>query len=84
METTRIEIQAERREIAYLRYTLESYDGMAVVSTLDPHEARLEISVSPGSEALVAEILESLAKEEGLHLEVIWPNLSERGSSFRE
>ena len=55
----------DRRDISYLRWTIESYDGMAVVRTLDPHAAFIEIMISPGCEDLVLELLDSL-REEGI------------------
>lgn len=42
---------------------------MAVVRTIDPHEARIEIMISPGCEGLISELLDSLVKDEGLVLE---------------
>jgi len=39
---------------------------MAVVSTLDPHVAYVEIRVSPGCEDIISELLASLREDEGL------------------
>ena len=61
--------RVDRREISYLRFTLESYDGMAVVTTLDPHTALIEISIAPRCEEIVFELLNSLKNEEGLRIE---------------
>ncbi len=61
----------DRKEISYLRFTLESYDGMAVVTTLDPHIALIEISIAPGCEETVFELLNSLKNEEGLKIEKV-------------
>lgn len=36
--------QLPRRQIGYLRFILESYDGLAFVRTLDPHQALVEIA----------------------------------------
>ncbi len=66
METIKKTFIVERKEINYLRITLESYDGMAVVRTIDPHEAKIEIMISPGCVELVDELLASLIKDEGL------------------
>ncbi|OEU67489.1 MAG: hypothetical protein BA863_03475 [Desulfovibrio sp. S3730MH75] len=67
MKTIKRVFRVDRREIKYLRWTIESYDGMAVVSTLDPHEAYIEIMISPGCEEMVSELLDSL-REEGLDI----------------
>ena len=67
MQTIKRLFRVDRRDINYLRTTIESYDGMAVVSTLDPAQAFLEIRISPGCEQLISELLDSL-REEGLDL----------------
>ena len=43
----------DRKEISYLRFTLESYDGMAIVTTLDPYTALIEVSIAPGCEETI-------------------------------
>jgi hypothetical protein len=52
--------------ISYLRYTLESYDGMAVVMTIDPGSGLVEVDIAPGCEELINELLEALRLEEGI------------------
>ena len=69
METTKRVFSVDRKDINYLRSTIESYDGMAVVSTIDPYEARIEIGISPGCEDMVMELLESLREGEGLRIQ---------------
>ena len=61
----------DRKEISYLRFTLESYDGMAVVTTLDPYTALIEVSIAPGCEEIVFELLNSLKNEEGMRIEKV-------------
>ena len=75
MRTIKKKLLVDRSEINYLRWTLESYDGMAVVRTLDPHDALIEVLISPGCEELVSELLWSLNSDEGLNL--IEPSESE-------
>ncbi len=60
--------KVDRREIHYLRFTLESYDGMALVSTIDPHPALIEVSMAPGCETMVLELMDALRKDEGLNI----------------
>lgn len=54
-----------RREIGYLRFILESYDGLAFVRTLDPQEALVEIAFSDSRRqdagALLCALVEELA-----------------------
>ena len=75
MQTIKRIFRVDRRDINYLRTTIESYDGMAVVSTLDPVKAYLEIRISPGCEQLISELLDSL-REEGLDLDALKINKS--------
>ena len=58
----------DRKDINYIRSTVESYNGMAVIKTLDPNVATIEIRISPGCEELVSELLDSLTEEEGIDL----------------
>lgn len=71
VQCTRQAFRVDRGEIGYLRFTLESYDGMAVVTTRDPSAAVIEISMSPGCEETVLALLTSLIEEEGLNIEKI-------------
>ena len=68
-KTIRQIFRVERSEINYLQVTIESYDGMALVRTVDPEEATIEILVSPGCEAILLSLIESLKTEEGILLE---------------
>ncbi len=68
-ETRKRVFRVDRREIGYLRYTVESYDGMATVTTRDPYAALIELAISPGCEEMVMDLLSSLRKDEGLAIE---------------
>jgi len=74
METVKRVLRVDRTEINYLRTTLESYDGMALVRTIDPYEARIEIMISPGCEDMISNLLDSLIKTEGLDINTISVN----------
>ena len=63
MDTQSRFIRIHRREIAYFKFIIESYEGIAVVRTKDPHEAVIELMVAPGWEKDVDEILEGLRRE---------------------
>ena len=57
METIKRIFRIERREINYFKLIIEAYDGMAVVKTIDPYKAIVELGISPGCENLVTELL---------------------------
>lgn len=67
-ESTKRTFKVDRKEIHYFRFLLESYDGMALVSTLDPHEALIEVRMAPGCEEMVLELLDALSKDENLSI----------------
>jgi hypothetical protein len=54
----------------YLRATIESYDGMAVVRTIDPGEAIIELLIAPGCQDPVKELIEDLRNRERIKLDV--------------
>jgi hypothetical protein len=65
-------------EIHFLRFILEAYEGIAVATTLDPGLGLMRLSIAPGCEDEVAEIL-SFEKER-LQLKDAAPDA---GSSFQ-
>ena len=68
METIKQSYRVERNQIHYIRWTVESYDGMATVSTVDPVEAVIEIKISPGCEEIILDLLDSMSAREGIML----------------
>jgi hypothetical protein len=68
METNKHIFRVNRRDINYLRVTIESYDGMGVVRTIDPQAALIEVQVAPGCEQLFFDLIASLAKDEDVSL----------------
>jgi hypothetical protein len=63
MDTQSRFLRLHRKDIAYFKFIMESYEGMAVVRTKDPHEAVVELMVAPGWEKDVEEVLEGLRRE---------------------
>ena len=63
MDTVSRYFRLRRKDIAYFKFIIESYEGMAVVRTKDPHEAVVELMVAPGWERDVDEVIEGLQRE---------------------
>jgi hypothetical protein len=63
MDTQSRYFRLRRENIAYFKFIIESYEGMAVVRTKDPHEAIVELMVAPGWEKDLEEVLEGLREE---------------------
>jgi hypothetical protein len=68
VKTNRHIFRVKRRDINYLRVTIESYDGMGVVRTVDPQAALVEVQVAPGCEKLFSHLVGSLAEDEDIKL----------------
>ena len=63
MDTQSRFFRLRRKDIAYFKFIMESYEGMAVVRTKDPREAVVELMVAPGWERDVEEVMEGLRRE---------------------
>jgi len=56
-------LRVDRREVAFLKFIFEAYDGLAVVSTVDPESGIVMFHIAPGCEADVEMILQDLKKK---------------------
>lgn len=56
------------RAIGYLRYTVESYDGIAVVSTVEPKQGLVRVHVAPGCEDILDGLMAHLMEQEGISI----------------
>jgi hypothetical protein len=55
--------RVDRRQIAFIRFVVEAYDGLAVVTTLDPATGLIEFQIAPGCEQDVETILQDLQQD---------------------
>jgi Domain of unknown function (DUF4911) len=58
-------LRVPRAEIAYIKFVFESYEGIAVVRTLDRHAALLAVLAAPDFETSARAIVRALASEAG-------------------
>jgi hypothetical protein len=63
MDTVEWYFRIRRRDIAYLKFILESYEGLGVLRTIDPREGIVEVMVPPGLEKDMEMVLEGLGNE---------------------
>lgn len=71
METTKWMFRVNREDIHYLRTTIEAYDGMAVVRTVDPAQAVIELLIAQGCEEWISRLIAALREQEGIPLEAV-------------
>lgn len=50
----------DRREIAFVKFIFEGYDGIAMMKTLDPAKGIITLHIPPGCEKHVKAILHDL------------------------
>jgi hypothetical protein len=53
----------DRRQIHFLKFVLEGYDGVAVLRTVDPQQGLIVLHIGPGSQSIVDMIIEDLGKQ---------------------
>ena len=63
VETIKRYLRVERREIAFIKFIFEAYDGLAVLETLDPKAGIVVFHIAPGCERDVDAILQDLKRE---------------------
>jgi hypothetical protein len=71
MQTNKKLFMVDRSKISYIRWILESYDGMAIVTTTDPVKAVIELKIAPGCDNIIDELLHSLRIDEKIKLDPI-------------
>ena len=63
METIKRYYRVDRSAIAYLKFIIEAYDGIATLRTLDPVMGTICLSIAPGCEGDVDLVLADLETE---------------------
>ena len=62
-ETIKKQYRVDRREIAFIRFIIEAYDGLATVTTLDANTGLIELQIAPDCEQVVEAILLDLRRD---------------------
>ena len=63
MNTIKKYFRVDRREIAFLKFIFEAYDGIATITTVDPDLGVIGLFIAPGCEDDVEMILQDLKKD---------------------
>ena len=66
MESTRIRLTIDKRKIAWLKFVLESYEGVALLKTIDQTSGRVLLLVGRGMEDEAAVLLRAIDREIGV------------------
>lgn len=63
MKTINKHLRIDRREICFLKFILEAYDGIATLTTIDPHQGIVLLRIAPGCKDEVDTVLRDLRKD---------------------
>ena len=63
LKTTKQYLRIDRKEICFLRFIFEAYDGIATITTVDPALGIVLFQIAPGCEEEVAIVLQDLKKD---------------------
>ncbi len=61
--TTSRHLRVERRDICFMKYIFEAYEGIAVLETMDAKSGHIALHTAPGCEAIVDGILKDLGRQ---------------------
>jgi hypothetical protein len=62
LESIKTYYRVDRRQIFFLKFILEAYDGIAMFTTIDPAAGIVMLRISPGCESEVDMLLNDLKK----------------------
>ena len=77
MKTLKQHYRVDRREIAFLKFILEAYDGIVTIKTEDAIRGIITFHIAPGCEKQLAGILQDLKKD--IMIEPIMSGLNGHG-----
>jgi hypothetical protein len=63
LKTTERYYRVDRRQIAFIKFIFEAYDGIAGMRTINPIKGIIKLHIAPGCEEQVDRILQDLKKE---------------------
>ena len=69
LQTTQRYFRIDRRDISYLRFILEAYEGVAVLTTVDAGQGIVKVLIAPGSEHLVTAVLDAMCASRDILME---------------
>jgi len=63
LNTIKKYLRVDRKEIAFLKFIFEAYDGIVTITTVDPDQGVILLCIAPGCENDVEMILQDLKKD---------------------
>jgi hypothetical protein len=66
LNSTSFRLTIDHRKISWLKFILESYEGLAIPVTLDGASGRILLLIGPGAETEVMDLIAAIKDELGL------------------
>jgi len=66
VNSTLIRLKINRRKLSSLKFIMESYEGLALTTTLDATSGLVLISIAPGAESEAADLLLAIKSDLGI------------------
>jgi hypothetical protein len=63
LQTKQQYYRVDRREIAFIKFVYEAYDGIAALRTIDPQKGIILFYIAPGCERQFEDILQDLSSQ---------------------
>jgi hypothetical protein len=63
LRSTQKVFQVDRESVAYIKFIFEAYDGLAIITTIDPVFAKIVINIAPGSESDAELVIKDLRRD---------------------
>ncbi len=63
METSWQYYRVDRRQISFIKFIFEAYEGLAIVTTIDAATGMIVLRVAPGCEATADGVMADLGKK---------------------
>ncbi len=54
--------RVDKKKIGYIKFIIEAYDGIAVLTTVDSGKGIISLSIPPGCETDIKDLMENLSK----------------------
>ena len=61
-QTSKQKYRVDRRQISFIRFIFEAYEGVAVVTTLDPATGLISLAMAPGCEKIARDVMDDLGR----------------------
>ena len=69
MQTSVRYYRIDRRDISFVRFILEAYEGIAVLTTIDPVEGAVKVTIAPGYEQMVVDLVDTMNTRQEIFME---------------